>query len=230
MTELRNTDRKRYNYLMLQLRKQKDSGATTLDTSDSAIFFALEEARKILQEDLSSLTGLERSRADKDVTLAEWAMKAAAATLPEESPEERPVEPASTQVKQSAMQATQVRSNPDSLTDQLYPVVVTSKQSSYPKRPAIIPPFTRRHFDELFREKMYLMSKEIDPESYALAWEYVSSRRWGKLKDDRILLSGSGICALQDKEFDENGPTEEEEEELARLYWEKCEAYYRRQR
>jgi hypothetical protein len=76
MTILKDTDRKRRNYLMLQLRKQKEPGATTLDTSDSAIFFALEEARNILQEDYGNLTGLERSRADKDVELARWALAA----------------------------------------------------------------------------------------------------------------------------------------------------------
>jgi hypothetical protein len=73
------TDRetKRRNYMMLRLRRLKEDGATTLDTNDSQIFYALEEARKVLQEDRARLGGKERYFADCDAALAQWALELA---------------------------------------------------------------------------------------------------------------------------------------------------------
>lgn len=68
------TDRRHHNYLMLTLHKLKDSKATTLDTSNSTIFDAVEEARQMLEQNFSHLTGIERWYAKKDVELAQWAM------------------------------------------------------------------------------------------------------------------------------------------------------------
>jgi hypothetical protein len=67
-------DRKRHNYLMLELRRLKESGATTIDTSNGTLLEAVQEARQVLDNDYSHLTGIERWYATKDVALARWAL------------------------------------------------------------------------------------------------------------------------------------------------------------
>ena len=67
------TDRRHHNRLMLGLRRLKDSGATTIDTSNGSMFAAVEEARQMLEQDFSHLTGKERWYAEQDIQLAlEW--------------------------------------------------------------------------------------------------------------------------------------------------------------
>ena len=67
-------DRKHHNYLMLELRRLKESGATTIDTSNGTLFEAVQEARQVLDNDYSHLTGKERWYANVDVALAKWAL------------------------------------------------------------------------------------------------------------------------------------------------------------
>jgi hypothetical protein len=67
-------DRKHHNLLMLRLRQLKESGATTIDTSDGTLFEAVQEARQVLDNDYSHVTGIERYYAKKDVALAQWAL------------------------------------------------------------------------------------------------------------------------------------------------------------
>ncbi len=67
-------DKRRRNYLMLQLRKQKDAGVTSLDATQSPFCFALQEANTVLQEDISGLTGKELWFAEQDKELAQWAV------------------------------------------------------------------------------------------------------------------------------------------------------------
>ncbi len=70
-------DRKHHNYLMLELRRLKEFGATTIDTSNGTLFEAVQEARQVLDNDYSHLTGKERWYADVDVALAKWAVSVA---------------------------------------------------------------------------------------------------------------------------------------------------------
>jgi hypothetical protein len=71
-------DRKHHNYLMLELRRLKESGATTIDTRDTTLFAAVQEARQVLDNDYSHLTGIDRWYANKDVALAQWALSVTA--------------------------------------------------------------------------------------------------------------------------------------------------------
>ena len=71
-------DRKHHNYLMLRLRQLNESGATTIDTSDGTLFEAVQEARQVLDNDYSHLTGKERWYANVDVALAKWALSVVA--------------------------------------------------------------------------------------------------------------------------------------------------------
>jgi len=70
-------DRKHHNYLMLQLRRLRESGATTIDTNNHSLLAAVQEARQFLEGDYSQLTGKERYFADKDAELARWALSMA---------------------------------------------------------------------------------------------------------------------------------------------------------
>jgi len=67
-------DRKHHNYLMLELRRLKESGATSIDTRNATLFAAVQEARQVLGNDYSQLTGIERWYATRDVALAQWAL------------------------------------------------------------------------------------------------------------------------------------------------------------
>lgn len=227
MTLMRTTNRRNYNYLMLQLRKQKDSGATTLDLSDETIIAALDEARQVLKEGYSHLTGLERSRAEKDVRLAEWAINIATTTDRSSASQTSPLSAESR--KQLVLsgpapaQVLQTLDSPGLVTNQLCSVKVTSEQLSRPK-PRVIPPFTRRHFEKLFGNEVTLPSRDIDAESYALACEFVNRRLWGRCYDRYIFLNGTGLHALLNSGFNENG-TDEENAAMAFLYWDDCEAF-----
>jgi hypothetical protein len=72
------TDRKYHNRLMLELRRLKESGATTIGNSSGTTSSALEEARQMLKHDFSHLTGKERWYAEVDVALAKWALSVVA--------------------------------------------------------------------------------------------------------------------------------------------------------
>ena len=68
------TDRNYHNRLMLELRRLKESGATTIDSSSGTTSSALEEARQMLEHDFSHLTGWESWCARTDIALARWAL------------------------------------------------------------------------------------------------------------------------------------------------------------